>query len=235
MASEDKINKVKINRDTIIYLPIAIVIILIGILFFVKINTEIEAINADYIIRISYTGLENLFHDKYEYYAISNNKATNISSYIKEHSDYDIESYDKYKDTDTNYWFIRAISQGPELDRIYSNIELNSRDVVYDIDGCTFKVVCSTLTRNTRKMSDTEENIFKPIIKSNMDQITDNQFEIAGIESFEVVNKEGTDTYIICDSTDTLYSITNNGELKIEIMRVPENGDFDYIYWTKIA
>lgn len=67
--------------------------------------------HADYTVRVSFTGLQNMFHDRYEYYAVKDDRKYDISDYIQKYlgDAENLTEFDKYKDADTNYWYMSGM------------------------------------------------------------------------------------------------------------------------------
>lgn len=88
----------------LIYVVSALLLALIFGAIAHQMYTEYVANTSDYIIRYSFTGIENLFHDRYEYYSINGNNIHNISSYVKESGNIEeFESVSRYEDTDSRW------------------------------------------------------------------------------------------------------------------------------------
>lgn len=61
---------------------------------------------ANCVVRVSFTGLDNMFHIPYEYYALNDRRAVQIPGFLaKAALGADTEERTIYDDTETSYWF----------------------------------------------------------------------------------------------------------------------------------
>ena len=198
------------------------------------INMEVRAKNADYIVRISFTGVENLFHDRYEYYSINGNKATNVSQYMKKFVDKEkLESIDIYKDEETKYLFLE-VDYTPQDDEngYYNTRAVNNKYLSDWIDtklGNQYRVMIDNWTNSTGAPDADNIAAANLAIQELGNHDIDEYYrthEIGNISFLLIHNK---DRYLI-EFYDTLYEIKGNS--LIEIMECPERGNFDYWYFT---
>lgn len=207
-------DKVKINPGMVIVMSTvtALALLLIYIAG-TGIHQENYAKHGDYIIRYSFTGIENLFHDRYGYYSVKNNKSVEISNYIKKFGNIEeFESVSRYEDRESR-WFICSV-----------NLDDNSYDckLQYDEkDECTAKEYDLFLQLIEELRTDEDE--------AGLDTVS-NQFSI------EVVNHTDTNTYLF-KYKNSIHVIDNPfGDTSVsftKIMDMPNNSYFDYIYWLK--
>lgn len=60
---------------------------------------------ADCVVRVSFTGLENMFHTRYTYYALDDRGAVRVPDFLAGAVlGTDVEAESRYDDTETSYW-----------------------------------------------------------------------------------------------------------------------------------
>lgn len=189
-----------------------------------KLNT---ARKADYFVRIAYTGVENMFHDRYEYYAIVEDRSVLIpEKYVPDNILYSYVGT-LYDDTQSDYWYVQLV----ECDREYP---YKGDGYEKSTLGDGMYLTWSRWTKNTQDPEEKELEIFRSTAEFFQNSSPDSWVwedgkGNRGLKAFMLVRNNGR--YLIVDEKKHyLYKLDPNGNLS-KIMVCPDRGDYNYFWF----
>lgn len=208
-------------------------ILLLGICTMLIIDSS-RTKNADSLIRIDYNGIENLFHAKYEYHAVKNNKVHCVSKFsdienmgVQE----DIKDYSIYNSDDTtNVWLVYLVQskngQLPNIDKYDTYTEASEI-------GNDYIIGISNYTKKTKNVSGDELELFKKLVLDYHEQnpttwSSDSANEIGHV-ILEIRKSTATNKYI-AEIYNKIYLIDTDKQEMIYIMDIPDKGELGYWY-----
>jgi len=237
-----QINKTKTVLKKDLFFPFAIIFVITIICTLIdftiykvgdqlKMNNLKKTLDNSYlIVRISYTGLENLFHDKYEYYLVKNDNT--ISKYTSEQIEKafnkDLDILNIYSDTETSYYFTELkYSSDGDFGKI-------NKDFINSLHGNNYRLFYSKQTKHSENLSENDkiimQNIASIIHNGDIKNYTSKSGNVFGLTYFTMVKNKNINLYLI-EWKNELYLYKNN-EL-IKIMKELDNGELDFYYFTK--
>lgn len=177
---------------------------------------------ADCVVRVSFTGLDNMFHTPYEYYALNNRGAIRVPGFLaKAALGPDAEARTIYDDAETAYWF--ATLQ-------YGKDELTS-DSKLHLDtsfGPGYWLVYDNWIRGTPAPGEEDFALMLRAAESLHDGDLDNWIwqggGATGLTSFMVIRNR--DRYLLEENGRRLLLPLEDGGFQ-EMMDCPEGGHFD--------
>ena len=189
---------------------------------------------ADMVIRYGFTGLENMFHPRYLYYAVIGSSATWVPAEIVNafHPDWDLEK-SLYDDQDDNCYYV-SIQYSP--DGIH-----DIKTPVIDIGGGDkFILTYRDWTNESDPLSPQMLELLRNTIIDNYDfddySIDEDEGWVwrtgstYGLDGFIMISPKGVNDRAVLDSDDKINLIKNQRLSKI--MNCPQNGRCGYIYFT---
>lgn len=182
--------------------------------------------NADLFVRFDFTGIENMFHTKYEYYAVAGNKSAKIPKrYVP---DGILNSYvgTIYDDSSSDYWYV-------ELAKIKEDYPYKGDWYEKSTLGDGMYLMWSNWTNETHNPEEKEIEIFRStadfLHNNNPDSwVWEDGGGNRGLKAFMLIRNSGR--YLVIDEKENcLYKLDENHKL-LKIMKPPRGGDFNY-YW----
>lgn len=192
-------------------------------------KAQVYAQNADYIVRVAFWGLENMFHAPYEYYAVCLGRPCKVSErMVKERFGEETEQRSIYEDEDTSYWF--AELEYAEDGNYYFN---NGEPYIEPSFGEPYRLFYSSWTSRSgepdsadlRTMLQAAEKLYDGEL-SNWES---KQGDTLGLVSFMLIRNG--DTRLIEDNR-VLMVASPSGDMK-KVMDVPSGGQFDYYFFPE--
>ena len=208
--------------------------VIAGIIVLICLYKLIFISAADMVIRYDFTGLDNMFHPPYEYYAVIGSSSTWVPAGVVKafYPDWDLEK-SLYDDEDDNYYYI-SIMYVPNgvYDTKYPVIDIGK--------GNEFVVTYREWTNTTEPLSREMYDLLRNMILDNYDfndQLVDEDEgwvwrtgDRYGLDGFVVFSPKGVNDRAVLDSDDKVSRI-KNGRLS-KIMNCPKNGRCEYVYFT---
>lgn len=192
-----------------------------------------EESNTSYLLmRFAYRGIENLFHDEYEYYLIKNNKTCFVftSNQISYYFNQNLNDLSIYEDKNTNYYFV-DLRYSPD-----GNFGIKNNDQYINVSiGDKYKLFYSNWTNNSITLSKNDKNVMKKIVEQLHDGYIENYTSNGGkgssktLVSFMLIKNNKFDYYIVEKDDKELFVFKNDKLTKL--IDIPNNGDFDYFYF----
>ncbi len=177
---------------------------------------------ADCVTRVSFTGLDNLFHIPYEYYALNERGAVRIPGFLaKAALGADAEERTIYDDTETSYWFatlqygkdVLTSDSWPHLDTSF---------------GSGYWLIYDNWTRSTPAPGEDDIALMLRAAESLHDGDLENWVwqggGATGLTSFMVIRNG--DQYLLMENDKRLLLPLEDGSFR-KMMDRPEGGHFD--------
>lgn len=174
---------------------------------------------ANCVVRVSFTGLDNMFHIPYEYYALDDRGAVRVPGFLaKAVLGADIEERSSSDDTETAYWFatLRYTEDELTLDRM-SHLSTSF--------GPGYWLVYRNWTNNTPAPE--EEDL--ALMLRAAESFYDGQGDGATALTSFMVMRNGNQ-YLLEERDRRLLLPLKDGGFR-EIMDCPEGGYFDYYFF----
>ena len=215
--------KRKVHLSSGIFGIAFLLLMLIPLLKHAKQSEAIE--DADYIVQVSFTGLENMFNSTPEYYAIVGNAAEKVSlQMLPEDIQEEAENASIYDDTESDYWLV--------------NLETHEDSESVSKDGwrestlgkgmyTTWRNWTNSTSDPTAEDLDVFDRINNYLYNLDPDGWVWESGTDRGLVSYMAIKHDGN--YLIEIERDGLYVPNSEGGLD-KIMDCPEKGDISY-YW----
>ncbi|MBO4292043.1 MAG: hypothetical protein J5898_09065 [Lachnospiraceae bacterium] len=196
--------------------------------------------NAVMIVRYAFTGSNLLFHNQYEYYAVTGTSRTRVPAGLVAlfYPEWDLEQ-SVFEDSENNYYYVQ-LEYCPDGTPLFNKPTIDigkNREYIltYDI-----------WTKKSNPMSDDAKDLAADAIlhhydfsHRNLKENTNqsgyiwNTGDRYGLDSFILVTRKGIKdkAVLYSDSSDTL-SIMKSGQLK-KVMNYPKNGKCQFVYFTE--
>lgn len=231
-------NAVNIDSSKFLKKSFMILIIILSILLIVNICiieynelVEKQSIeNSHLIVRVAFTGWENMFHSDYEYYAIGDNYANKVDTEkVNNYFNEDFESFDIYENTDNIYYFVQ-LKYSPEYkypfqdNKEYMNIPLSDKYRLFYDDWTNDGNVPTYKDKNVMR------TVAMKLYDGNLDNWTSKSGNTLGLVSFMLIKSNKYENKYLVENNDTELYVFEDGNLT-KIMNVPEDGHFDYYYF----
>lgn len=181
---------------------------------------------ADCVVRVSFTGLNNIFHVPYEYYALNDHGAVRVPGFlVKAVLGADAEERTIYDDTETSYWFATLQYGKDELDS-------DSKPHLDTSFGSGYWLVYENWTRSTPAPRDEDLTLMLRAAESLHDGDLDNWVwqggGATGLIYFTVI-RNGDQYLLKVNDRQLLLPLEDGGFRKI--MDCPDGGEFDYWFF----
>lgn len=232
------VREVLLIKKTLVYF-VVVFTTLLAVIFgqqkLYKLNAEKlkEVSNSSYLlIRLAYRGIENMFHNEYEYYLIKPNITYFVftSNQISQYFNKNLNDLNIYEDKNTNYYFA-DLRYSPD-----GNFGIKNNDEFIDVSiGDRYKLFYSNWTNSSTTLSENDKNVMKNIADQLHNGDVENYTAIGGygssrtLVSFMLIKNNKFDYYIVQKDDKELYIFKNDRLTKL--IDIPDNGDFDYFYF----
>ena len=205
-----------------------------GILILICLYKLIFIAGAEMVIRFGFTGLDNMFHPRYQYYAVVGSSSTGVPAGLVKafYPDWDLER-DIYSDENDNCYYV-SIRYSPD------GIHKIKTPVIDIGGGDKFIMTYREWTQETNPLSPEMLELLRTTIMDNydFDEQSINEDEgwvwrtgsTYGLDGFLMVSPKGVNDRAVLDSEDIIRRIKNGRMSKI--MNCPSKGDCEYIYFT---
>ena len=203
-----------------------LLLLLIGALVFASATLLLRWLlvlqGADCVTRASFTGLDNLLHSRYEYYALDSRGAVRIPGFLaKAHLGADAEERTIYDDDETAYWFA-TLQYGKD------ELTAGGKPHLTTSFGPDYYLVYDNWTGSTP--SPGEEDL--ALMLRAAETLHDGNLEnwvwqgggATGLTSFMVIRNR--DQYLLIENDQRLLRPLEDGSFR-ELMDCPEGGRFD--------
>ena len=192
---------------------------------------------ATVVIRYSFTGLENMFHAPYEYYAVAGPFHAKVSKAMVEtwYPDCDMEK-SIYDDEENQYYFVQlqySRDGRPKYDE-------DTISLPYDRE---YVLTYNKWVRKSKDMSEKAQqtalqaieqlyDFDKGFSKDQEDPWIWNSGNYYGLESFILITHGDAEDRCVLNTSaeDAIYTF-DDGHL-VKIMKVPNEGSWDYAYFV---
>ena len=194
--------------------------------------------NADMVVRVGYTGLDNMFHSRYDYYAVAGDRHVKVSPKLIQrlYPDWDLEE-SLYDDTEKNYYFVQ-LQYCPDGEPQFKK---DTIDIGQDRE---YVVTYSEWTRKSDAMEEGVKEMAAQVILHNHDFTAPYEPDNVnvnwiwssggdyGLDSFMLVAEKGvTDRAILYSDYSNRVRCIRDGEIH-DLMDIPEKGQVEFIYLT---
>lgn len=195
--------------------------------------------NADMVVRVGYTGLDNLFHERYGYYAVTGSRHVKVAPVLVQrlHPEWDLEE-SVYDDEEKNYYFVQ-LQYCPDGE---PQFQTETIDIGQDRE---YVVTYREWTRKSEAMEEGVKDLAVQVIMQNYDfsvpyEPDDENVNWIwsgggdyGLDSFMLVTEKGvTDRGILYSDYSNRVRCIRDGEV-YDLMDVPEKGQVEFIYLTE--
>lgn len=179
------------------------------------------------VVRVSFTGVNNMFHVPYEYYAIHGTAVVRIPGWLARLACPPAVSDSIYDDMDTSHWYgelIYAQEHSRFSDDYYSYEETDF--------GEDYRLKYSNWTSNTDNPEDEDVEIMRRAAQTlhsgDIEDWTSYGDGITGLTWFRFV-RHG-EQFLAAREGKFLYLAMEDGTFHM-LMECPQNGQFDYFYF----
>ena len=177
---------------------------------------------ADCVMRVSFTGLDNMFHTRYEYYALDDHGAVRIPGFlVKADLGKDAEERTIYDNDGTAYWFVILQFGKDEL-------TADSKPHLVTSFGPDYWLVYDNWTRSTPAPGDDDLAFMLRAAEALHDGDLENRVweggGAVGLASFMVIRSGNQ--YLLIENDQRLLLPLEDGSLR-ELMDCPKGGHFD--------
>lgn len=177
---------------------------------------------ADCVARVSFTGLDNLFHTPYEYYALDSRGAVRVPGFLAKASlGADAEERTIYDDTETAYWFA-TLQYGKD------ELTADDRPHLETSFGPDYWLLYDNWTRSTPPPGKEDITLMLRAAETLHDGDLENWVwqggGAIGLTSFMVIRND--DRYLLVENDNRLLLPLEDGSFR-EIMDCPIGGNFD--------
>lgn len=177
---------------------------------------------ADCVARVSFTGLDNMFHIPYEYYALDSRGAARVPGFLaKAVLGADAEERTIYDDTETAYWFA-TLQYGKD------ELTSNSKPHLETAFGPDYWLVYDNWTRSTPPPGEEDLALMLRAAETLHDGDLENWVwqggGAIGLASFMIIRSG--DQYLLVENDSRLFSALEDGSLR-KLMDCPKGGNFD--------
>lgn len=192
-------------------------------------KSQVYAKNADYIVRVAFRGLENMFHAPYEYDAVCLGRPRKVTERIvKERFGEEIEKRSIYGDEDTSYWFVEL--EYAEDGEYYFNNEKSYLETSF---GGQYRLFYSNWTSRSGEPDGVDLKIMlqaaEYLYDEDLSHWESKQGDTLGLISFMLIRNG--DTRLI-ENNKALLEASSGGDMK-KVMDVPPGGQFDYYFFAE--
>lgn len=177
---------------------------------------------ADCVVRASFTGLDNMFHIPYEYYALNDRGAVRVPGFlVKATLGTNAEERTIYDDTETAYWFA-TLQYGKD------ELTSDSKPHLATSFGLDYWLVYDNWTRSTPAPGEEDLALMLRAVESLHDGDLENWIwqggGATGLTSFMVIRNK--DQYLLEENGRRLLLPLEGGSFR-KMMDCPEGGQFD--------
>lgn len=174
------------------------------------------------VVRVSFTGLENMFHSRYEYYALEGSGAVRLPGFlVKAAMGTQAEEKMIYDDTGTAYWFV-TLQYGKE------ELTADSKPHLETSFGPDYWLLYDGWTRSTPEPGKKELDLMlraaEALHDGNLENWNWQGGGAIGLTSFMLI-RHG-DQYLVEEADEQLLRPAEDGSLEW-LMDCPRNGQFD--------
>ena len=177
------------------------------------------------VTRVSFTGLDNLLHTPYEYYALDGKQAVKVSRRLIQLTHGEALERDIYADTDTSYWFV-------ELEYAADGRSFTDSNALSSTYGPKYRIVYNNWTRNSSSPETEDLTVMRQAIEALHDGDPENWVweggGARGLTNFLLIRHE--DHYLLQHEDAQLLALAADGTQTV-LMDVPEGGRFDYYFF----
>lgn len=206
------------RRKYLLLLVIALFLVAVALIL----RVMLALWGADCVVRVSFTGLDNMFHVPYEYYALDDRRAVRVPGFLAQTVlGTNAEKQTIHDDTDTAYWFV-TLQYGKD------ELTSDSKPHLDTSFGPGYWLVYENWTRSTPEPGDEDLALMLQAVESLHNGDLENWVwqggGAIGLTSFMVIHNG--DQYLLVENDQRLLvSLEDNGFQ--EIMVCPEGGSFD--------
>jgi len=201
---------------------LAVILLICGGMF---VRQATALLSAHCVARVSFTGLNSLFHSPYEYYALDRNSAVQVPRFMIDLLHREALEREIFSDTNTSYWFV-------ELEYAPDGQSFTTSDALSSAFGPKYRVVYNDWTQNSGN-PDTDD---LAVMRQAADTLHSGDPEdwvwegdgARGLTSFILIRHE--DHYLLQHEDTQLLSVSDDGAFR-PMMDVPEGGTFDYFFF----
>lgn len=212
-----------------------LVVISFGILQLCRsIERYIRIEQADVFVRVSFTGLENLFHDRYEYYAIDSKQSYKVSEREAEKKiGKGVEGRSRYDDKGTFYCYVDVI-KSIRGSYVYEGEGPYLKTTLGDQYGIAY--IPDRYGGDERPLNSKDLGVIAQVVEAMIPEEEKNDAKYSYIEYsdsfslFDFVLIEHNEKYLIKYNEKYLLRINENGNIT-KVMEVPSRGMFDFYYF----
>lgn len=177
---------------------------------------------ADCVVRVSFTGLDNMFHIPYEYYALNDRRAVRVPGFLAEAAlGADTDERTIYDDTETAYWFA-TLQYGKD------ELTSDSKPHLGTSFGTDYWLVYENWTRSTPAPGEEDIALMLRAAESLHNGDLENWVwqggGATGLTSFMVIRNG--DQYLLEENGQRLLLPLENGSFR-KMMDCPKGGHFD--------
>lgn len=193
---------------------------------------------ATVVIRYSFTGLENMFHARYEYHAVAGPFHAKVPKGMVEawYPNCDMEQ-SIYDDKENQYYFV-------QLQYLDDGEVPFGKDTIPLSHGQEYVLTYNKWVRKSRDMSEKAKEIALQAIEQIYDfdkGFSKNREKDQwvwygagnyGLESFMLITHGDAEDRCVLDTSAKKLIYTFDGQRLIKVMKVPEGGSWDYAYFV---
>ena len=182
-------------------------------------------LSAHCVTRVSFTGLNNLLHTPYEYYALDEDGAVKVPRHLISLLHGEATERNIYTDTDTSYWFV-------ELEYAADGRSFTDSNALSSTYGPKYRIVYNNWTRNSSSPETEDLTVMRQAIEALHDGDPENWVweggGARGLTNFLLIRHE--DHYLLQHEDAQLLALAADGTQTV-LMDVPEGGRFDYYFF----
>ena len=221
-------NKGEINWKSAVGKFLLLVLVILIIVFpFIYKQYFVRYDESDIIVRVSFTGIENMFHIPYEYYAVSDKyRSLKIPNFATKYAvGVDAEEKSIYDDRNTSYWFV-TFQYG--VDKIVAE----SGTFLETSFGSDYWIIYNKWTKNSKEPTEEEialmQNLVKTLHNGDLENWIWQGGGAIGLTSFMMIANQGRYLFVVND--EKLLMLGSDGVFH-NVMTCPDKGRFDYYFF----
>jgi len=201
---------------------LAVILLICGGMF---VRQATALLSAHCVARVSFTGLNSLFHSPYEYYALDRNSAVQVPRFMIDLLHREALEREIFSDTNTSYWFV-------ELEYAPDGKSFTDVGALSSGFGSMCRVVYNEWTLQSGEPDIGDLAVMRRMTEALHDgDPADWVWEgtgSRGLTNFLLIRHE--DHYLLQHEDTTLFALSAEGQLT-ELMAVPEGGTFDSYFF----
>lgn len=188
---------------------------------------------ADCVVRVSFTGLNNLFHVPFEYYVVRDGNSMQIPHLLAAFAAPEVVDGDQYEDEETAWWYAELIYM-PRKEMFDESIYVGLQYPWIDTDfSASHRIYYHRWSGAKRMPDDVQEAVMRQATHYFHDGDKSDYVSLKPatgektLASFMFISNG--DRLLIQRGGKQLYQPTSDGAFQL-LMECPQGGQFDY-YW----